>query len=188
MTASTSELHDALAASQRLGLLGARPIAEVIEHARRYVRALQAVTGTVVDLGAGGGVPGLVIAHDRRDLQLVLIDRRQKRTDVLERLCRRYDWLGSVEVLCADVDDVIGGRVRMRSAHGTTAPIDAVVARSFGPPASTLRRARALVRPGGRIVISDPPDGDRWDPVLLHDLGLVRRSAVGDALAVFDRA
>ena len=65
MMASLDDLHDALRESQRLGFLGARPIDEVIEHARSFVRGLDAVgsNGSVIDLGAGGGVPGLVIAH-----------------------------------------------------------------------------------------------------------------------------
>ena len=41
---------------------------------------------TVLDLGAGGGVPGLVIAHDLPDLHVTLLDRRAKRTDFLERV------------------------------------------------------------------------------------------------------
>ena len=51
-------LHEALGDSQRLGLLGARPVVDVIEHARGFVTALDGVDGEVVDLGAGGGVPG----------------------------------------------------------------------------------------------------------------------------------
>ena len=48
-----------------------------------------ASAGTVVDLGSGGGVPGLVIARARPDLRVVLVDRRSSRTDHLSRLVRR---------------------------------------------------------------------------------------------------
>ena len=65
-----AELAAALAESQRLGMLGDRPVAEVIEHAGAFVLALAEVTGTVVDLGSGGGVPGLVIARARPDLRV----------------------------------------------------------------------------------------------------------------------
>lgn len=176
------DLHEALGESQRLGLLGARPIPEVVEHARMYVRALAGVSGRVIDIGAGGGVPGLVIAHDRPDLEVVLVDRRQKRTDFLERLRRRYAWLASVEVRCADVADLVA-----TVPSGQLA--DAVVARGFGPPLQTLRLGASLVQPGGLIVISEPPDGDRWDPDRLRELG-VRRHLVdrsGDRIAVFAR-
>ncbi len=183
------ELHEALGESQRLGFLGARPIPEVVEHARMYVRALDDVDGTVADIGAGGGVPGLVIAHDRPDLHLQLIDRRQKRTDFLERMRRRYAWLASVRVVCADVVDLAAAADDESDESAWSAPVDAVVARGFGPPSSTLTLGASLVRPGGLIVISEPPDGDRWDARLVDEAG-VRRLPVdrpGDRIVRFVR-
>ena len=57
-----------------LGFLGPGPIAAHIEHAAGFLRALADVAGTVVDLGSGGGVPGLVLAVARPDLALVLLE------------------------------------------------------------------------------------------------------------------
>ena len=158
-------LHEALGRSQRLGFLGGRPIVEVIEHARSFVAALSGVTGSVIDLGAGGGVPGLVVAVDRPDLQLTLLDRRTKRTDFLAQMIRRLDLTAHTHVLAADVDDAI------RSGH---VGFDAAIARGFGPPELTLRSAVRCVRAGGVIVISEPPSGDRWEPELLKELNLAR--------------
>ena len=160
------KLYEALGSSQRLGFLGDRPVEEVVEHARAFVNALEDVRGAVLDRGAGGGVPGLVIAVDRPDLRVALLDRRTKRTDFLARMVRRLDLDGRVEVVPADVDDAIRA--------GTATDFDGVVARGFGPPEFTVRRAARCVRPGGVIVISEPPAGDRWDPSLLAELGLRR--------------
>jgi 16S rRNA (guanine527-N7)-methyltransferase len=157
------ELAACLGASQRLGMLGDRPIDEVVDHATAFVDALTAITGTVVDLGSGGGVPGLVIARARPDLRLVLVDRRAARADHLVRLVRR---LG--------LDD----RVTVRAHDATTLtlepPADAAVARGFGPPARTLPAASRLVRDGGTIVVSEPPDSPagRWPVALLDDAGV----------------
>ena len=74
------QLLEALGASQRLGFLGDRSIDEVIAHARYFVDALVDVTGSIADIGAGGGVPGLVVAMDRPDLHITMVDRRTKRT------------------------------------------------------------------------------------------------------------
>jgi 16S rRNA (guanine527-N7)-methyltransferase len=176
--ASLDDLREALHESQRLGFLGTRPIDEVIEHARGFVRGLGEIesTSTVVDLGAGGGVPGLVIAHDRVDLRITLLDRRTKRTDFLERMVHRLGWSDRVVVAAMDVDEFTVDR-----AHS----FDAAVARGFGPPNETLMRAVRLVRPAGRIVISEPPVGDRWDPVLLEQLGVVRIARPDTTVAVF---
>lgn len=158
------ELHEALGISQRLGFLGDRPIDEVIEHARAFVLALQGVSGTVIDLGAGGGVPGLVLAVDRPDLSITLLDRRTKRTDFLSRIVSRMR-LDHVTVVPADVEDAI------RQGH---VGFDAVVARGFGPPDFTLRTGVRCLGSTGVIAISEPPSGDRWDPGLIESLGLIR--------------
>ena len=159
------ELVGALQDAQRLGFLGSRPISDVIEHARGFVRALEGVGPivSVLDLGSGGGVPGLVIAHDLPATHLTLLDRRAKRTDVLERVVRRLGWQDRVSVRCEDV-----------TTFSPDELFDAVVARGFGPPEFTLAAAARLVRSGGSIVISEPPGADRWDPSMLEALGLRR--------------
>lgn len=175
---SSDDVLRVLEESQRLGFLGDRPIPEVVEHSRRFVIALASVTGTVVDLGSGGGVPGLVIAHDRPDLEMVLIDRRSKRTDFLSRMVLRLGWSDHVAVLDEDVRQVIA-----RSPE----TFDAAVARGFGPADMTLRFASRLVRPGGRIVISEPPSGERWSVDLASELGVCRVEEDLGSVAVFER-
>ena len=164
-------LTETLRSAQRLGFLGAAPIEDAIEHARGYLPAVGPLTAgsRLADLGSGGGLPGLVLAIAHPEVDVVLIDRRQKRTDFLERAIRRLGTTNAA-VWCRDVADVA------RSVEsGEIAPFDAVTARGFGPPATTLTLATRLLAgsPGARIVISEPPAGDRWDPALLTRLGLV---------------
>lgn len=163
---SSPALVDALLDAQRLGFLGSRPIPEVIAHARGFVRALEAcdrVVESILDLGSGGGVPGLIIAHDLPAVRLTLLDRRAKRTDTLERLVHRLGWQDRITVACTDVTTFVPDDL-----------FDAVVARGFGPPEFTLAHAVRFVRDGGPIVVSEPPDVDRWDDRLLVELGLRR--------------
>jgi 16S rRNA (guanine527-N7)-methyltransferase len=172
-------LFGALGESQRLGMLGDRPLAEVVEHSLAFVDALADVTGTVVDLGSGGGVPGLVVARSRPDLRLVLVDRRGSRADHLHRLVGRLGVGDRVEVVATDAAAV---------RELLPAPADAVVARGFGPPEATLRAARPLLRPGGLIVVSQPPagaPGDRWPAPLLVASGVVAVPHGDRRVAVF---
>lgn len=151
--------------AQRLGMLGARPIEEVISHSRVYLRGLLGVQGLVADLGSGGGVPALLIASERPDLHMWMIERRGARADFLRRVVQRLGFEDRVFVHETDVQQIV-------RLHGAT--FGAVTARGFGPPEVTLRMARALIAGDGRIVISDPPEGNRWSEALLDDLDLVR--------------
>lgn len=161
-------LVDALTLSQRLGMLGRRPVGEVIIQATAFVDALDAVGvtgGVVVDLGSGGGVPGLVIARMRPNLRLVLVDRRATRTDHLRRLVSRLEIAERVDVYEADAAHL---------PRLLDEPVDAVVARGFGAPASLATVAAPLLRTGGALVVSEPPEPDagRWTPALLATHGL----------------
>lgn len=165
------ESHDAvvgvLSEARRLGMIGPGPIEAAVAHAQWFVDALRPTEpgSRIVDLGSGGGLPGLVIAIARPDVELLLVERRGKRSDFLRRMVRRLG-LDHVEVHHGDVDELIA------SLALNGGPFDAVTARGFGPPEMTLRRAVQLTRPGGAIVISEPPNGDRWSIALLDELGV----------------
>ena len=114
--------------------------------------ALAGVTGTVVDLGSGGGVPGLVIADARPDLRLVLVDRRATRTDHLRRLVGRLGLADRVEV----VERPTSRRRRCRASSPW--PVGPPLRRrpgAFGPPADARGQrpptvAALAARVGGR--------------------------------------
>ena len=160
-------LVDVLSRAQAEGALGQRPIADVIQHARSFVDALPSDVTTVMDIGSGAGVPGLIIALDRPTVQLTLVDRRAKRVDALRRAIAVLEWGDRVVAHEGDVNQLS----RDPAWEGTQ---DAVVARGFGEPARTLPLARQLVRVGGWLVISEPPPerGSRWDPAWVASLGL----------------
>ncbi|MEO6571221.1 MAG: RsmG family class I SAM-dependent methyltransferase [Ilumatobacteraceae bacterium] len=161
------DLLDTLRTAQRVGFFGRRPIEQAVEHSMSFVDALRDITfSTLLDLGSGGGLPGLVVASEFPDVRITLLDRRQKRTDFLEQAVRRLGY-AQVSVRFADVRSVVD-EVR----RGVTARADVVTARGFGPPEDTIRVATDLVTERGRIVISEPPTGDRWSAELLGELGL----------------
>ena len=159
-------LEDVLATAQRLGTLGALPIPDVIAHSRQFVDALVGITGAVMDIGTGAGVPGLIIAVDRPDLTLVLTDRREARMDALARGVTAMGIRDRVKVLTGDVA-VLG----QNPAHVGT--YDAVVCRGFASPEVTATLARPLLKNGGTLIVSEPPTFDplRWSADLLNRLG-----------------
>ncbi len=162
-------LIETLRDAQRLGLFGESPMESAVSHAEAFVTAIgPAHPGArLIDIGSGGGLPGLVIASSLPHISVTLMDRREKRTDFLRRAVRRLGF-DHVVVVTADVD-----RWSRTVAAGGESAYDIVSARGFGPPATTLTYARRLVDVDGMIVISEPPSGDRWEPELLDRLGVV---------------
>ncbi|MDW3215377.1 MAG: RsmG family class I SAM-dependent methyltransferase [Ilumatobacteraceae bacterium] len=176
-----TELLETLRDAQRFGFFGGRPVEQAAEHALGFVDALGPLDAgcRLVDLGSGGGLPGLVLADAYPEIRITLVDRREKRTDFLRRAVLRLDFT-HVDVVAADVDVLIG-----EVDDGIRHRFDVVTARGFGPPSTTLTVACDLLAPAGRVVISEPPAGDRWDAELLTSLG-VTRLPVGH-VSVFQR-
>jgi 16S rRNA (guanine527-N7)-methyltransferase len=164
--AAHTELVAVLAAMQARGAIGEASIARAIEHAEHYVRRIPADAARLADLGSGGGLPGLVIAARRSDVQITLVERRHTRADLLRRAVLSLQMSERVTVLAEDV------RVLIRTAPAT---FDVVTARSFAAPEITARCAAALLRPGGLLIVSEPPvdNPTRWPGTLLGALGLV---------------
>lgn len=163
-----------LGEARDLGFLGPGPVEFHVEHAQAFLAALATVpAGDAVDLGSGGGVPGLVLALERPDLQWVFLEAMAKRAAFLERA------IAGLALVNARVRHARAEAVPdLRGAHV------AVVARSFGPPAVTAECAAPLLQPGGRLIVSEPPDARscsdpvRWDPDGLETLGLGPATAI----------
>ncbi len=181
MTARPSAgLLEVLERARRLGVLGPGPVIDHVEHARLYLKALADLpSGSLVaDLGSGAGVPGLVIADLRPDLRLVLIDATEKRVALLEEALQGLGWSDRVRTLLGRAED-LGRQLDWRASF------DAVVARLFGPPAVAAECGSPLLRPGGRLVVSEPPDGgDRWPADGLAVLKLVSADEQVEGLEV----
>jgi 16S rRNA (guanine527-N7)-methyltransferase len=120
-----------------------------------------------VDLGSGGGIPGLVLALAASTSTWVLLDASERRTSFLERAVTDLGLTGRVEV-CRQRAEVAGRDPALRGQA------DVVVARSFGAPAVTAECAAPLLRVGGALIVAEPPGGNaaRWPASDLAMLGL----------------
>lgn len=177
-------LHAVLESSRQLGFLGPGPVDEHLQHARIFLAPLEGVQ-SCVDLGSGGGVPGLALACWRPDLHLTLVDAATKRCDFLSEAVERLDLADRVEVRCGRAEEI----ARDPALRGA---FPAVVARSFGRPAVTAECAVGFL--GGehaRLIVSEPPQTDptRWPDEGLALLGLrrgPRQSAAGATVQILE--
>jgi 16S rRNA (guanine527-N7)-methyltransferase len=138
----------------------------------------------VLDLGSGGGLPGLVVATSRPELDLTLLEARRRACRFLREAVAILD-LARVTVVEARAEDA-ARRPDLRETF------DAVVARSFGPPAVTAECAVGFLRTDGRLVVSEPPGDEaperaaaRWPVAGLEELGFALPVAGGGAGASF---
>lgn len=163
--ADDGALLSALRAIQARGAIGEASLERAVAHAEQFVAALPLSASTLADLGSGGGLPGLVIAVRRPTLAVTLVERRHSRADLLSRAVRALDLVGRVTVVADDV---------RRLAATSAGTFDAVSARSFAAPPVTARWAGLLLRPGGILVVSEPPEpsGERWAGEFLAWSGL----------------
>jgi 16S rRNA (guanine527-N7)-methyltransferase len=150
--------------ARALGFLGPGPVEAHVEHTVGFLTALEHVRGAVVDLGSGGGVPGLIIAVARPDLTVVLVEAAAKRCRFLEAA------VGALGIEAT----VVEGRAEVIGHTDRRGCADAVVSRSFGAPAATAECAAPLLRPGGLLVVSEPPEADdtRWPVAGVAKLGM----------------
>ena len=73
---SSPKLEAVLERAQNLGHIGPGQINDYIEHAVSHLSVADPERGTRwCDLGSGGGLPGLIVAVERPDLKLTLLDR-----------------------------------------------------------------------------------------------------------------
>lgn len=98
--------------------------------------------GPVVDVGAGGGSPGIPLASARPDLRVDLLEAQRRKCDFLERAAAPFP---NVRVVCARAEE--HGRGEGREAYG------AAVAQALAPPPTALEWCLPLVREGGRVVL-----------------------------------
>lgn len=99
------------------------------------------VDATVMDVGSGGGFPGVPLAIRRPDVDVVLLEPMERRVTWLTEVAADLD-LANVHVVRGRAEDVVGD----------VAPADVVTSRAVAPLAKLSRWCLPLTRPTGRML------------------------------------
>lgn len=118
------------------------PEAMVTRHLLDCLAVSEFVTGaSVADIGAGAGLPGLVVAMARPELQVSLVESSRKKAAFLRHVRRRFV-LDNVNVIQARVEN-----------HRPGQRFDCLITRAFASAGQTTRMAGHLIAPGGRVLL-----------------------------------
>lgn len=172
-------LTEVLCEGQRLGFLGPGPVSQHRSHARIYLEAARSAPHRALDLGSGGGVPGLVLAGAPgwENTQWGLLDAAERRCHFLARTIETLQLEDRVVVLHGRAEE-LGRRSDLRGSY------DMVVARSFAPPPVVAECAAPFLARGGHLLVSEPPPATsdpapmRWPAGPLARVGLEPRERV----------
>lgn len=117
--------------------------AMLVDDALRAVGLVRAFDGPIVDVGSGGGSPGIPIAHALPDRDVTLLEAERRKCDFLER------WVPPNA-------RVVWGRAEEQEpdAYGVA------LAKALAQPPVAAELCLALVRPGGAAVLWVGPSAD----------------------------
>lgn len=190
-------LTSVLERGRSLGFLGSGSIDRHIAHALGFVAAYEATAQqrvksqklavsppsetspvaprgpsprTLVDLGSGVGLPGIVLAMVWRTCEVQLVEASSRKVAFLEDAVRRCR-LDDQVTIQHDRAETVG---RQRAIRGQQ---ELVVARSFAGPAVTAECAAPMLGFDGLLIVSEPPPAKvdphhRWPEEGLARLGL----------------
>ena len=110
----------------------------LLDDSLRGVEVIRELEGPIVDVGSGGGVPGIPLAASLPDRVVTLLEAGRRKADFLERWTDDLPNLG-----------VIWGRAEEQE----TDRFGVAVAKALAPPPVAAEWTLPLVRPGGAVVL-----------------------------------
>lgn len=160
------------------GLMGPAGVADFpLKHVADSLAAIKAYpalfSGPVrlADVGAGAGLPGIVLAIALPELRLTAIESNRRKADFVAVAAAHLGLAGRVEALARRSREL--GR-----EDGFAGAFDVVVARAVAPAEKLIRENRLLLAPGGSMILYKTPQA------VIEELPLARREAGKFGLAI----
>ena len=116
-----------------------------LDDSLRAVEVLRRFGGPIIDVGSGGGAPGIPLATALPDREVTLLESSRRKCTFLERWARE---LPNVRVVCGRAEEQ---------------PVDSwgvAVAKALAPPAVAAEWCLPLVAPGGAAVLFVGPSAE----------------------------
>lgn len=141
--------------NRTINLVAEAPAQGILEnHFLDSLTLLPVLTGSpLLDVGAGAGFPGLVLKIARPELEVCLVEPRQKRVSFLRHVIRTLKLTGITVV----ADRLEAGDPEFVLAHGQ---FPLITCRALTEIAPFLALVEAIAPPGGRVLCMKGPKAD----------------------------
>ena len=126
-----------------------------VEESLAALPVVQRFDGPIVDVGSGGGAPGIPLAQALPDREVTLLEATRRKCDFLERWARE---LPNARVVCGRAEEQ---------------PVDSwgvAVAKALAPPPVAAEWCLPLVEPGGAAVLYVGPTAQADRVALVAEL------------------
>jgi 16S rRNA (guanine527-N7)-methyltransferase len=117
----------------------------LLDDALRGVEVVRRFEGPIVDVGSGGGSPGLPLAAAFSDREIVLLEAKRRKCEFLRQASREFSNVTVVEG---------------RAEEQATDRFGVAVAKALAKPPVAVEWCLPLVRPGGAAVLWVGPSAD----------------------------
>jgi 16S rRNA (guanine527-N7)-methyltransferase len=117
----------------------------LLEDSLRGVEVVREFEGSIIDVGSGGGAPGIPLAATLPDRPVTLLEAERRKAEFLGRWNER---LPNLEVVWGRAEE------QLRDTYGVA------VAKALAPPPVAAEWCLPLVRPGGAVVLWVGPSAD----------------------------
>jgi 16S rRNA (guanine527-N7)-methyltransferase len=138
-------LADVVATPGLTSLRGDEAPRVLVEDSLRAVDLARGFDGPIVDVGSGGGAPGIPLAAALPEREVTLLESSRRKCDFLERWARE---LPNVQVVCGRAEEQ---------------PVEAwgvAVAKALAPPPVAAEWCLPLVAPGGAAILFAGPSAE----------------------------
>ncbi|HEY8644893.1 MAG TPA: RsmG family class I SAM-dependent methyltransferase [Gaiellaceae bacterium] len=115
----------------------------LLDDSLRGLELVSRYEGTIVDVGSGGGAPGIPLAHALPDREVVLLEAERRKCEFLEQWAPRNA-------------RVVWGRVEEQESDWA----GVAVAKALAQPPTAAEWCLPLVREGGAVVLWVGPSAD----------------------------
>ncbi len=121
-------------------------VLDLIEDAKLFLNGIEFGPGmNILDLGTGGGIPGIILAVHQPEVNFVLVDSIQKKINVVSDIAKRME-LANVKTICGRAEELVKNGILLKNSF------DCIVSRSVAVLQDLCEWSKDIIKPGKKLV------------------------------------